>query len=266
LNINETIHVSDGPPSLVPATPLNINETIHVSDGTPALALAKSLVISETIHVSDAVPPPAQSIPLNISETIHVSDAVATPSTPPVLTLPSSITVEAISVSGAIVTYTASAFDAVDGVVPVVCSPASGSTFPIGTTTVNCTASDSRHNTSTGSFTVSVVSTTPPINVFATGTLPQGTTSNVVLITLTFNSSTMLGNLIPSTLGAPGNDFAVVSGGTCQIGNQYTAGSSCTAGVTFTPSGPGLIVGQLTATDTTGTVQATANLASVRYR
>jgi hypothetical protein len=37
-----------------------------------------------------------------------------------------------------------------------VCSPASGSTFPVGTTTVTCTATDASGNTATCSFTVSV--------------------------------------------------------------------------------------------------------------
>src|SRR4030095_3657494 len=38
----------------------------------------------------------------------------------------------------------------------VVCSPASGSIFPVGTTTVTCTATDSSGNTATCSFTVNV--------------------------------------------------------------------------------------------------------------
>jgi len=57
---------------------------------------------------------------------------------------------------GAVVTYGASASDAVDGPVPVSCAPASGTTFPIGTTTVACEASDARGNRATGSFTVTV--------------------------------------------------------------------------------------------------------------
>jgi hypothetical protein len=40
------------------------------------------------------------------------------------------------------VTYTAAATDIVDGTDPVTCTPASGSTFAIGTTAVNCTATD----------------------------------------------------------------------------------------------------------------------------
>ncbi len=46
--------------------------------------------------------------------------------------------------------------DIVDGSRPVNCAPASGSTFPIGMTTVMCTASDTRGNSSNASFTVTV--------------------------------------------------------------------------------------------------------------
>lgn len=82
--------------------------------------------------------------------------------TPPALTLPSNITAEATGPNGAAVTYTATATDLVDGSVTPTCTPASGSTFALGTTTVQCSATDAHHNTSTGSFTVTVVDTTPP--------------------------------------------------------------------------------------------------------
>jgi hypothetical protein len=76
--------------------------------------------------------------------------------TPPVLTLPDNMTVLASDASGAVVSFTASANDLVDGPVPVDCSPASGSQFPIGTTTVDCSATDSHNNTANGSFTITV--------------------------------------------------------------------------------------------------------------
>lgn len=82
--------------------------------------------------------------------------------TPPTLTLPSDMTVEATSSAGAIVTFTATAEDLVDGSVAVACTPPSGSTFPIGTTLVTCTADDSNENSALGSFEVDVVDTTPP--------------------------------------------------------------------------------------------------------
>jgi hypothetical protein len=75
----------------------------------------------------------------------------------PILTLPADITVEATSPTGTPVTYTVTATEG--GVVS--CSPASGSLFPLGTTTVNCTATNAAGSTS-GSFTVTVRDTTPP--------------------------------------------------------------------------------------------------------
>jgi HYR domain len=81
--------------------------------------------------------------------------------TPPTLNLPS-VTVSAGAACTAVVTYTATATDLVDVTDPVVCTPPSGSTFNLGTTTVNCSATDAHGNTATGSFTVTVNDTTPP--------------------------------------------------------------------------------------------------------
>jgi Tol biopolymer transport system component len=76
---------------------------------------------------------------------------------PPTLTLPDTITAEATGPAGATVTYTATASDTVDPNPAVSCTPTSGSTFPIGTTTVDCTSTDGSGNQATGSFTVTVV-------------------------------------------------------------------------------------------------------------
>jgi hypothetical protein len=46
--------------------------------------------------------------------------------------------------------------DAVDGPVPVICTPASPDLFAITTTTVTCSATDSHGNTATGTFKVTV--------------------------------------------------------------------------------------------------------------
>jgi hypothetical protein len=61
----------------------------------------------------------------------------------PKVVAPGNITVDATGPSGAIVTFTATATDPVYGnTLPVVCIPASGSTFPIGMTTVTCSATN----------------------------------------------------------------------------------------------------------------------------
>jgi uncharacterized protein len=94
--------------------------------------------------------------------------------TPPVLQLPANITAEATSAAGAIVSFNATATDAKDTNVVVTCTPASGSLFPFGTTTVTCSATNSRNKTATGSFTVTVVDTTAPsvsLNGIANGAI-----------------------------------------------------------------------------------------------
>jgi uncharacterized protein len=83
--------------------------------------------------------------------------------TPPVLHLPANITTEATSPAGAIVSFSATATDARDTNVLVTCVPPSGSTFALGATTVNCSATNSRNKTAEGSFMVSVVDTTAPV-------------------------------------------------------------------------------------------------------
>jgi hypothetical protein len=93
--------------------------------------------------------------------TLHVLAGADT--IPPVLTLPPDQTVEATSPGGVAVTYPATAFDAGDnGSTAVSCTPASGSVFPIGATTVSCTSADTKNNTTTGSFKVTVQDTTAP--------------------------------------------------------------------------------------------------------
>jgi hypothetical protein len=79
---------------------------------------------------------------------------------PPELRLPKDIAAEL----GTAVEYEASAVDDRDGPVPVDCRPASGSPFPIGRTTVECTASDRAGNVARGSFAVTVAErdTVPP--------------------------------------------------------------------------------------------------------
>jgi len=83
--------------------------------------------------------------------------------TAPAVTVPANIIAEAKSQAGAAVTFSASATDNIDGVVSATCSPASGATFGFGATTVTCSATDTRSNKGSASFTVTVRDTTPPV-------------------------------------------------------------------------------------------------------
>jgi hypothetical protein len=96
--------------------------------------------------------------------------------TAPAIATSAGIVVEATSAAGAAVTFaTPSATDAV-GVTSVSCTPSSGSTFPIGTTTVMCRASDAASNTASSTFSVLVRDTTAPV-IGATANVTIGTAS-----------------------------------------------------------------------------------------
>jgi len=80
----------------------------------------------------------------------------------PVISCPANITAPNDSGQcGAVVNFSATATDNCPGVTVVV-APASGSFFPVGTTTVTVTATDASGNTSTCSFTVTVNDVEPP--------------------------------------------------------------------------------------------------------
>ncbi|MEO8680503.1 MAG: HYR domain-containing protein [Vicinamibacterales bacterium] len=83
--------------------------------------------------------------------------------TAPAITVPGDLTVGATTASGSVVNYLTSASDAPAGVSAFSCLPVSGSLFPVGASTVACTATDNAGNTSTGSFTVTVTDPTPPV-------------------------------------------------------------------------------------------------------
>ena len=88
------------------------------------------------------------------SFTVAVRDTQA-----PVVTCPANMAFNRDSgqLSRANVTWTATANDNCGGAVGVICTPVSGSTFPVGATTVTCSASDAAGNTGTCTFQVAVL-------------------------------------------------------------------------------------------------------------
>jgi hypothetical protein len=75
---------------------------------------------------------------------------------PPTLTVPAAIAVDATGPAGASVEYAATATSLFDPSPVVECVPRSGSLFPIGDTTVTCTATDGGGTTMTATFAVHV--------------------------------------------------------------------------------------------------------------
>jgi hypothetical protein len=94
----------------------------------------------------------------NVSDPSNIVE-VKIDKTAPTITVPASKTVNATSPAGATVNYSGdvSASDALSDVASSGCLPASGSVFPIGSTTVTCNATDKAGNSATPkSFTVQV--------------------------------------------------------------------------------------------------------------
>jgi hypothetical protein len=107
----------------------------------------------------------------------NTSSPVVMTVVPPPFVVPSDITTPATSAAGAIVTYSVNSFEEILSQGPFVpptivtitpvCLPASGSTFPIGTTTVTCSARMPGlfgRFLGTGSFTVTVTLGTPVVS------------------------------------------------------------------------------------------------------
>ena len=89
----------------------------------------------------------------------------------PVVNVPSNISLSTPDNSGRTTTFSVSASDNVGVTSGPICSPSSGSQFPIGTTTVTCFATDSAGNMGSGTFTVTVIhnSALPTVVTFFDG-------------------------------------------------------------------------------------------------
>jgi len=98
------------------------------------------------------------------TQSIHVfRDKFIEDSIPPIIEPIEDIFFEAISSAGNSVTFSTTAIDAIDGTMDIVCTPESGSIFPIGTNIpVTCTSTDYSFNSDYLIFNVKVVDSTPP--------------------------------------------------------------------------------------------------------
>jgi PKD repeat protein len=142
--------------------------------------------------------------------------------TPPVLTVPSPLVVEATTKSGAFVEYTATATDSVAGSITPLCVPPSGSTFPLGTTTVTCSAKDTAGNSAQASFTITVTPPSPSNNPPLANAGLDKTVNEGTLVTLNGNGSDPDGD--PITFS-----WTQVSGPTVTLQNANTPTPTFTA-------------------------------------
>ena len=157
-----------------------------------------------------------------VIETVAASDDTA-----PVVSVPADIIEETTSGAGAEVNFSASADDDVDGPVSASCTPTSGSTFPLGDTTVRCTANDQAGNECAASFPVSVEDTTDPALTIPADVTEEATGefTSVSIGTATANdlvdANPVITNDAPATF--PLGDTAVKWTATDDSGNSTSA-------------------------------------------
>ncbi len=157
--------------------------------------------------------------------------------TPPVLTLPANMTVEATGASGAAVTFTATATDDVDGSLGVACTPASGSTFPLGVTTVDCSATDTAGNRAAGSFTVTVSDTTPPTLILPAQVTGEATSASGAPVSFTATATDLVAPLAPTVTCTPASGSTFPLGvTTVNCSATDTAGNRAAGSFTVTVS------------------------------
>ncbi len=185
---------------------------------------------------------PCNTVPLNVGpqpQTITFP-ALATPAYDA-----TSVTLTASSTSGLPITYT------------VLSGPASvtGTTLTytgLGTITLQAAQAGN-----------AAYAAAPPVTATVTTQLltqTLTTRSAPVPTVMLFTSTGTLASIATTTQGAPSLDFALAPGGTCTLGNVYTAGQTCTAYFTFAPTHPGPRFGGIAFSDAQGNLLANSYL------
>lgn len=140
---------------------MEIFESITSATGARYAASGSALYTSPSFDPYD----PSGATGFNASVCASLPGGASIPdTTPPVITVPANMLVNTdAGEATATVTYSVSAIDDVDGAIPATATPASGSAFSVGTTTVNVSATDAAGNLGTNSFTVTVADTEAPV-------------------------------------------------------------------------------------------------------
>ncbi len=185
--------------------------------------------------------------------TTNCSFTVTVTNVPIVLNCSSNLTVTATGPSGATVFFTASASGGCSPPPSLMANPPSGSTFPIGTTTVNVTASDTCGSSTNCSFTVTVSpQPNPQADLQVTKTVttdavfvggPAGFSIGVTNLGPDTSSNIIIADLLPAGLaysssGVPGDTSFNSTNGTWTI-PQLAPGNGYSLALTALASGAG---------------------------
>lgn len=158
--------------------------------------------------------------------------------TSPVIVTPDDIIIQVTSNSPLPVTFSVSATDDIDGDMIPVCSPTSGSNFSIGVTIVTCNATDTVGNSSSESFTITIIEsiptpdTTSPVVIVPNDIIIQATSNNSSLVSFSVTATDDVdGTLTPTCSHNSGDNFQI---GTTIVTCTATDSSENTTSESFT--------------------------------
>ncbi len=225
-----------------------------VSFNAPALGFGQTGLVKFGLTVTDG-----DNASASADCSLFIKDVTA-----PVLSGASDITEEATSSAGAMATFSVSAYDNVDGASVATCSPASGSTFAIGTTTVNCSQNDSAGNVGSASFTVTVQDTTAPVIAFHGDESAEATSAAGAFVSYASPATSDAVDGAGTAICAPASGSQFALGSTTVYCNASDAHGNAATQTSFQ-----VLVADTTAPDITApanvTAEATGVLTTVAY-
>ncbi len=139
---------------------------------------------------------------------------------PPTIQCPADITNEATSPSGAVVNFSVTGTDDCDPLLTIISTPSSGSTFPLGATTVNSTATDDAGNSAACSFMVTVRDTTAPTIQCPANLTREATSAAGAVVTFNVNASDLV-DTSPTIVSNPPSG-SLFGFGTTQVNSTAT--------------------------------------------
>lgn len=244
-----TVTVNDNTAPVISGTPTTI--TVNVAAGTCAQIVTWTApTATDNCSLSSLIGSHTSGSSFPVGTTVvtyTATDASSNVSTstfnvvvvdninPAITGTPSNITLNASSSScGATATWTAPTASDNCAIATFTGSHTSGSTFPIGTTTVTYTATDVNSNTSTSSFTVTVNDVTNPTITGTPSNITTNATAGSCSATVSWTAPTASDNCSVSSFTAsnsPGSSFPV---GTTTVTYTATDASGNSSATSFT--------------------------------
>ena len=266
-----TVTVTNNAPTFAP--PANISTPATGATGAVVSFTATGGDVEDSSIPAVCTPQSGSTFPIttttvnctvtdSLGATATGSFTVTVTNNAPTFAPPANISTPATGASGAVVSFTATGGDVEDSSIPAVCTPQSGSTFPITTTTVNCTVTDSRGATATGTFTVTVTNNaptfTPPVNITAEATGPTG-----AAVAFTATGGDVEDSSIPAVCTPQsGSTFPIAA---TTVNCSVTDSLGATATGSFTVTVTDTIAPGLTVTDISANAPSNANAALVTF-